>query len=167
MTNFKIQIYFFSTVLTLLGFIFSCVHLFFKPNKLNFVCSLIISSLSFFMFSFQVHEKSILLPTIPFIALSPLFPLEATWFSIISTFSIYPLVKKDNLYIAYFALLLIYFSLCNLKFSFTNLKSLLFWVKKKKKKNFYIFFNTFFFYIFFFDYYSFFLFDRLLCLGSW
>lgn len=32
----------------------SCIHLFLKPKKQSFILSLIISSLAFFLFSFQV-----------------------------------------------------------------------------------------------------------------
>ena len=40
--------------------------LFKNPSHLNFIYSLAICSLSFFIFSVQVHEKSILFPLLPF-----------------------------------------------------------------------------------------------------
>ncbi|KAJ8939294.1 hypothetical protein NQ314_011151 [Rhamnusium bicolor] len=48
----------------------SSVDLFLRPNLRKFVLSLINSSLAFFLFSFQVHEKTILLVAIPVLIIS-------------------------------------------------------------------------------------------------
>uniref|UniRef100_A0A6B2EB40 Alpha-1,3-glucosyltransferase n=1 Tax=Phlebotomus kandelakii TaxID=1109342 RepID=A0A6B2EB40_9DIPT len=82
----------------------SCIQLFFSPSKKNFLLSLINSSLSFFLFSFQVHEKSILLATLPVILVFPLDPVISFWFLEIATFSMMPLLQKDGLYAAFIGL---------------------------------------------------------------
>jgi alpha-1,3-glucosyltransferase len=62
--------------------------------------------MGFFLFSFQVHEKSILLPLLPASLL--FFSNDAeerkwtVWINIISTMSLWPLLKKDGLALQYF-----------------------------------------------------------------
>jgi alpha-1,3-glucosyltransferase len=62
------------------------------------------SSLSFFLFSFQVHEKSILLATLPVSLLTAHHPYFSVWFNLVATFSMYPLLVKDGLAVATWAL---------------------------------------------------------------
>ncbi|KAJ1328444.1 hypothetical protein BSLG_010176 [Batrachochytrium salamandrivorans] len=75
------------------------------PNRRTFMYSLIVGSLGFFLFSFQVHEKSILLPTLPI----SLFLLDdqvaSSWFMNVAMFSMYPLLQRDGLALPYFALI--------------------------------------------------------------
>uniref|UniRef100_A0A3P8NBS1 Alpha-1,3-glucosyltransferase n=1 Tax=Astatotilapia calliptera TaxID=8154 RepID=A0A3P8NBS1_ASTCA len=59
------------------------------------------SSLAFFLFSFQVHEKSILLAALPACLLLNDLPLMALWFLQASTFSMLPLFLKDGLLVPY------------------------------------------------------------------
>jgi alpha-1,3-glucosyltransferase len=54
-------------------------------------------ALAFFLASFQVHEKSILLAALPLAALYLRFPLLATWFTAASSWSLWPLLLKDGL----------------------------------------------------------------------
>ncbi|GFX48351.1 alpha-1,3-glucosyltransferase [Trichonephila clavipes] len=61
-------------------------------------------SLAFFMFSFQVHEKTILFPALPVLLLLEDHPLACIWFGYISTFSLVPLLAKDGLMIPFMAL---------------------------------------------------------------
>eukprot|EP01006_Ploeotia_vitrea_P066292 TRINITY_DN94680_c0_g1_i1.p1 TRINITY_DN94680_c0_g1~~TRINITY_DN94680_c0_g1_i1.p1 ORF type:complete len:544 (+),score=31.37 TRINITY_DN94680_c0_g1_i1:132-1634(+) len=134
---------FLSTFLTLLGFLPTSIRLVQHPTMNSFVYGMVGSSLSFFLFSFHVHEKTILLPLIPVTLLllllppsthhqntatSPSFqmaPVPATtatshtainpithqllttsvvMFNIVALFSVYPLLIKDNLVIAYWCL---------------------------------------------------------------
>ncbi|GBN12324.1 hypothetical protein AVEN_250725-1 [Araneus ventricosus] len=62
------------------------------------------SSLAFFLFSFQVHEKTILLPALPILLQLEEYPLPCVWFAYISTFSLVPLLAKDGLMIPFVAL---------------------------------------------------------------
>jgi alpha-1,3-glucosyltransferase len=60
------------------------------------------TSISFFLASFQVHEKSILLPLAPLIVLeAPALFIE--WISIMSTWSLWPLLVVDRLQVVYCA----------------------------------------------------------------
>ena len=62
------------------------------------------SSLIFFLFSFQVHEKSILLSTLPCSLLTHHHPHTVTWFQLLALFSMYPLANQDGLVLACWAL---------------------------------------------------------------
>lgn len=61
----------FSLATTLAACLPSLVGLFRHPTPHRFVYSLITCSLAFFMFSFQVHEKTILLPALPIALVTP------------------------------------------------------------------------------------------------
>lgn len=67
---------------------------------LSYVC------LSMFLFSYHVHEKQILIPLLPIAFLSSEDPWFVYFFTLWSSFSLHPLMRKDNLQIAYFSLLL-------------------------------------------------------------
>jgi hypothetical protein len=90
----------------------SNLFLFLQPTKPNFVLALINTSLAFFLFSFQVHEKSILLVAIPVAMFLGGFPdchrrytpLVCVWFLTVTTASMFPLLQKDQLDIATLAL---------------------------------------------------------------
>lgn len=107
-------------VCTLLTVIPSGVHLLFRTSKRNFLLALLNSSLGFFLFSFQVHEKSILLATLPALLLFQLYPLECFWLLQISTFSMIPLLHKDGLLLPYLALTLFTLTLLKLSISALN-----------------------------------------------
>lgn len=87
----------------------SCVSLYLSPTKNGFIISLINSALAFFLFSFQVHEKSILLVAIPVLLYFHNDPLPCFWFLIISCFSMLPLFIKDDLYLIYLSTIVFYF----------------------------------------------------------
>ncbi|CAH0595286.1 unnamed protein product [Chrysodeixis includens] len=93
----------------------ACVDLFFRISKKKFVPCLINVSLAFFLFSFQVHEKSILLVAIPVALHLPEDPFMCFWFLLVSNFSMLPLLVKDGLFIPFIATNLIYtsfYSIC-------------------------------------------------------
>lgn len=108
-------------VCTMLAVLPSSVHILFKASKRNFMLALLNASLGFFLFSFQVHEKSILLAALPAILVFQLYPFECFWFLQIATFSMVPLLHKDGLLMAYIALTL--FSLTILKLSIHGLNN--------------------------------------------
>ncbi|KAF7298940.1 Glycosyltransferase family 57 protein [Mycena indigotica] len=72
---------------------------------------LLSSSMSFFLFSFQVHEKTILVPLLPITLLLSNASLDSTVFgwgvlaNNIAVFSMWPLLKRDGLGVQYLALL--------------------------------------------------------------
>ncbi|KAG8195219.1 hypothetical protein JTE90_027960 [Oedothorax gibbosus] len=93
-----------SAICTLVSAMPSCIQLMRNPSLHKFRIALINSSLSFFLFSFQVHEKSILFSALPVLLLIEDHPLTCIWFAYISTFSLVPLLAKDGLIIPYIAL---------------------------------------------------------------
>ncbi|XP_041972004.1 dolichyl pyrophosphate Man9GlcNAc2 alpha-1,3-glucosyltransferase-like isoform X1 [Aricia agestis] len=93
---------------TMMSAMISCLDLFFRFNKRKFVLSCINVSLAFFLFSFQVHEKSILLVAIPVALHFPEDPFMCFWFLIVSTFSMLPLLLKDGLLIPLICTSLVY-----------------------------------------------------------
>ncbi|KAG9066500.1 Glucosyltransferase-like protein [Linnemannia hyalina] len=95
----------FSTLATLLSFLPSLVHLIAKPTKRGLIYGLINSSLSFFLLSFQVHEKSILLPALPITLLILDEPALAALFNTLATFSMFPLLRQEELTMQYYVLL--------------------------------------------------------------
>ncbi|KAG6831930.1 hypothetical protein H0H92_006531 [Tricholoma furcatifolium] len=74
--------------------------------------ALLNSSMSFFLFSFQVHEKTILLPLLPITLLLSGAHVDSTVYSWgvlvnnVAVFSMWPLLKRDGLVIQYVATLL-------------------------------------------------------------
>ncbi len=56
----------------------------------------------------QVHEKSILLPLMPVMLLGPDQAILSRWLPPVACFSMYPLLKKDGLTLAYIALMLLW-----------------------------------------------------------
>ncbi|XP_066600567.1 probable dolichyl pyrophosphate Man9GlcNAc2 alpha-1,3-glucosyltransferase isoform X2 [Prorops nasuta] len=96
-------------ITTLIAVLPTCLSLYLKPTKEKFLISLINTSLSFFLFSYQVHEKSILLVAIPALLHFPNDPLPCFWLLLISDFSMLPLFIKDHLYLAYLSTLIFYY----------------------------------------------------------
>ena len=84
------------------------VHLYLKPNGRNLLLSLINVSLAFFLFSYHVHEKSILLPALPVSLFAPYAPRAAFWFLSVAHFSCLTLYAKDDLVLPSAAVLVLY-----------------------------------------------------------
>jgi alpha-1,3-glucosyltransferase len=68
-------------------------------------------ALSFFLASFQVHEKSILLALAPCTLLFWQDPLFVEWFSFVCVWSLYPLIQVDRLQVAYWCITTIFASM--------------------------------------------------------
>lgn len=97
-------------VTTFLSVVPSCLHLLINAKPNVFKYTLINVSFLFFLFSFHVHEKSILLVAIPTCFVFNEEPLIVTWFFIISLLSMFPLLIKDGLIVPAISLtVLIYF----------------------------------------------------------
>lgn len=103
----------------------SSVNLLLKPSIQRFKLALINSSLVFFLFSFQVHEKSILMSAIVVCLQINTDPFWCTWFAVVSTFSMLPLLIKDGLITAFIGTsvlhLILSASLCDI-FTFVGRK---------------------------------------------
>ncbi|XP_009597819.1 probable dolichyl pyrophosphate Man9GlcNAc2 alpha-1,3-glucosyltransferase isoform X1 [Nicotiana tomentosiformis] len=90
-----------STVSTCLP---SMLLLILAPSRRNFLFGLLSSALSFYFFSFQVHEKSILLPLLPASFLAIDEPLIFRWLTYFALLSMFPLLRRDELILPYIAL---------------------------------------------------------------
>lgn len=86
----------------------SSLDLLFRPSFKKFRYALVNSSLVFFLLSFQVHEKSILIPAVIVCTLIPDHPFWSFWFLQISAFSMLPLLLKDGLLVPYISLMCLY-----------------------------------------------------------
>ncbi|XP_058123969.1 probable dolichyl pyrophosphate Man9GlcNAc2 alpha-1,3-glucosyltransferase [Anopheles ziemanni] len=107
---------------TALAVLPSGIHLLLQktPNMRSFLYSLAVTALGFFLFSFQVHEKSILLAALPVVLLLPAEPLASYWLLQVSTFSMLPLLHKDGLMGAYLGLTLVSLTLPRLTAAFES-----------------------------------------------
>ena len=106
---------------TLVSVLPSQLLLFRESSHHKFLLALTNSALGFFLFSFHVHEKTILIPLTTVMVLlsdkrantltdsheaeqSPVpVSLPAVWFTVIATFSMWPLLLKDDLSVMYIA----------------------------------------------------------------
>ncbi|KAM8805313.1 dolichyl pyrophosphate Man9GlcNAc2 alpha-1,3-glucosyltransferase [Eudromia elegans] len=106
-----------SFAVTFLSLLPTCIKLTLEPSLRGFKFALASCALSFFLFSFQVHEKSILLVSIPVCLIINEIPFMATWFLLVSTFSMLPLLLKDGLLFVYTVTTLAFLSACVTSFS--------------------------------------------------
>nr|XP_005996906.2 PREDICTED: dolichyl pyrophosphate Man9GlcNAc2 alpha-1,3-glucosyltransferase isoform X1 [Latimeria chalumnae] len=93
-----------SFLATFLSLLPTCLKLIAHPTQRGFKLAMVNCSLSFFLFSYQVHEKSILLASLPACLLITEFPFVSSWFLLLSTFSMLPLLLKDGLLLPYIVL---------------------------------------------------------------
>ncbi|KAI5243591.1 Dolichyl Pyrophosphate Man9Glcnac2 Alpha-1,3-Glucosyltransferase [Manis pentadactyla] len=95
----------------------ACIKLTLQPSPKRFKFTLVSCALSFFLFSFQVHEKSILLVSLPGCLLLSEIPFMSTWFLLVSTFSMLPLLLKDELLMPSVVTMMAFFIACATSFS--------------------------------------------------
>ncbi|XP_004299982.1 PREDICTED: probable dolichyl pyrophosphate Man9GlcNAc2 alpha-1,3-glucosyltransferase [Fragaria vesca subsp. vesca] len=89
---------------TISTFLPSMIKQIWDPSKKGFLYGLLNSALSFYLFSFQVHEKSILLPLLPASLLASEEPFLYTWMTLYALFSMFPLLHRDKLVLPYLAI---------------------------------------------------------------
>jgi len=77
-----------------------------EQRMMNFKLALFNTSMAFYLFSYMVHEKSILFPLTALLLVSAHYPEFVWYFTGVASFSLVPLLKKDGLFPAYVALLL-------------------------------------------------------------
>ena len=75
------------------------------PTTKTFLYACATTGLAFFLCSFQVHEKSILVPLLPITLLAVEAPSKSTLFVVAATFSMWPLLCKDGLAVQYLVLM--------------------------------------------------------------
>lgn len=73
------------------------------------VClAMVNSALAYFLASFQVHEKSILLALVPAANLALLDADFCLWLEVVGCFTLFPLLRRDGLVVPYLALIPLY-----------------------------------------------------------
>ncbi|KAL7266831.1 Glucosyltransferase-like protein [Rhizina undulata] len=102
-----------SLLATLLSILPACTILFINPQKRLLPLGLSACAWGFFLFSFQVHEKSVLLPLMPATlllggSLDKNVVSWVTWMNNIAMFSMWPLLKRDGLTLQYAVIALLY-----------------------------------------------------------
>lgn len=97
--------------LTALAALPSGLHLYFRPRFPTLLVSLTNASMAFFLFSYHVHEKSILLPALPVSLLIPYRPRACIWFLCVAHFSMLPLYISDGVVLPAAIVFLLYFIL--------------------------------------------------------
>lgn len=107
----------YSLGLTVLLLIPIAVSLLRKPSDSMQLClALSNSALVFFLASFQVHEKSLLLSLVPAaVVLLPVDPVVCVWYQLLGSFTIFPLLVRDGLRIPYFAVNFLFVALVALR----------------------------------------------------
>ena len=78
-----------------------CALLLRSPSRLGFLLCATSCGLAFFLCSYQVHEKHILLPLLPLSLLAHRIPALFGWFATVACFSLFPLLKRDGLVLPY------------------------------------------------------------------
>ena len=98
---------------TLAAILPSCIAEFVGKPRV-FVWALASCAWAFFLFSFQVHEKSVLLPLLPTMMAAVQHYKSANiramtmWVSNVAYFSMWPLLKREGLHLQYFVLIALY-----------------------------------------------------------
>lgn len=92
-----------------------CLIIFLKPRKELVPLALATTSWAFFLCSYQVHEKNILLPLLPMTVLlsgqGGLLPSIRAWVGLanmLGVWTMFPLLKRDELRVPYFVLSLLW-----------------------------------------------------------
>ncbi|KAF7721201.1 Mitochondrial beta-keto-acyl synthase [Apophysomyces ossiformis] len=96
-TTLKLSL--FTTIVAVLP---TSIHLGLSPSRKRFIYALVNSSMAFYLLSFQVHEKSILLPALPITLLMIEEPVAVSIFMRAAMFSMFPLLKREGLALPYF-----------------------------------------------------------------
>jgi len=92
-----------------------CLILFLRPRKPLLPYAFAATAWAFFLCSYQVHEKNVLLPLLPMTLLlggeGGLLPSTRAWVgfaNLLACFTLFPLLKRDELRVPYFVLTLLW-----------------------------------------------------------
>lgn len=101
--------------LTLLSIAPPCAVVFFRPRRTLFPYALTATAWGFFLCSYQVHEKNIMLPLLPMTLLlgtsEGMRPAVRAWVgyaNLVACWTLFPLLKRDGLAIPYAVLTLLW-----------------------------------------------------------
>ena len=86
---------------TMLALLPPCAMLLLRPSRRSFLLAATACGLAFFLCSYQVHEKHILLPLLPASLLAASEPRLFGWLSAAAAFSLFPLLRRDGQVVPY------------------------------------------------------------------
>eukprot|EP00892_Ulva_mutabilis_P001232 jgi/Ulvmu1/11109/UM070_0025.1 len=89
---------------TVTAFTPACLHQVLRPSRRGFLYCLTNTAFAFYMFSYQVHEKSVLMPMLPLALLYVFEPAVAAPVLPLAPFSMFPLLERDGQLLPYIAL---------------------------------------------------------------
>lgn len=72
-----------------------------RPSASGLPLAMANSAMAFYMFAYQVHEKSILLVLVPLSLVASSMPYLATFAPMVACFSMFPLLERDGLTVQY------------------------------------------------------------------
>lgn len=105
----------FSLLATLICILPACMTISIFPRRELLPWTMASSAWGFFLCSFQVHEKSVLLPLLPMTmllgsngGLGPEIRAWVGWANMLGTWTLFPLLKRDELRMPYFVLSLLW-----------------------------------------------------------
>lgn len=101
-----------SLAITLAAILPVMLIVFFNPRRRLIPWAFAACSWAFYLFSFQVHEKSVLVPLLPTTLLlatldANVIPL-VTWINNVAVFSMWPLLQREHLQLQYFVVLFLW-----------------------------------------------------------
>lgn len=104
-----------SLLTTLASILPPCLAIGIWPERTMVPIALATCAWGFFLFGFQTHEKSVLLPLVPMTVtlagdggLHPETRAWVTWANILGSWTMFPLLKRDQLRVPYFVLTLLW-----------------------------------------------------------
>ena len=114
--------------LSLLFTIFGCfipIYVIFKTKKLTKkICTqcFFVVSFAFYLFSFHVHEKTIIVPFLAYLINIPHMRNILPSFTLIGMFSLFPLLKRENQIIPYYFTCAIFYLICKQSMKLIKIK---------------------------------------------
>ena len=91
-----------------------------KITKKICIHCIFIVAFSFYLFSFHVHEKTIIIPVLPFLLNMPYMINILPLFTLISMFSLFPLLQRENQVISYYILNIIFYIIAKFGIKFIS-----------------------------------------------
>lgn len=98
----------FCSMVTVVASLPFCIAVAIRPTDRRLFLAAGGCALSAYLFSYQVHEKQVLIPLLPIALLFDTYPAISTWTSLIATFSLFPLLLREGLVVPYGAVLAIH-----------------------------------------------------------
>jgi alpha-1,3-glucosyltransferase len=114
--------------------IFGCaipIYAIFKCEKITKkICTqcFFIVSFSFYLFSFHVHEKTIIVPFVAYLLNLPYMKNILPSFTLVGMFSLFPLLKRENQIVPYYLTSILFYIICKYCLKITDISD-----KKRKK----------------------------------